>query len=253
MILERVIKMRKSAEGGQADLFGVVAEDANGVEQKNATVPEEPLPRPREERDIDRLNWEKEMLGTFLSKHPLDKYDSLRAAHKLRPLSECLQQSDKSNFNTIALISRIKVIHTKKDSKAMAFISLEDHESKAEGVIFPRNYDELKNVIKEFTPVIVRGNINMRDGEATMVITDIIDPEEFQNKKTLEIDICGEEDQHKIAQLKTLLSKYPGDTKIKIFYGSKRDCKVLVKTVHPSRELLDFISTYNVKTPAADR
>lgn len=249
MILDRVLKMRKSAEGGQSDLFGGSGKDSADTA---SVIQEEPLPRPREERDIDRLNWEKEMLGTFLSKHPLDKYDALRSAHKLRPLAECLQLGDKSNFNTIAMITRIKVIYTKKDSKAMAFISLEDHESKADGVIFPRSYAELKNVIKESTPVILRGNINMRDGEATMVVSDIFDPEEFQSKKTLEIDICGEEDQNIIKQFKALLTKYPGDTKIKIFYGSKRDCKVMVKTVHPAREFLDFISNYNDKKTPAD-
>lgn len=240
-IMERVIKMKKSSEGGQSDLF---ASAFGSGDAEKVTIPEEPLPRPREERDIDRLNWEKEMLGTFLSKHPLDKYEDLRREQKLMPLAKCLELGDKGVFNTIALITRIKIIHTKKDGKPMAFVSMEDHTGPAEGVIFPRSYEELRNVIKESMPVIIKGSANERDGSMTLIIDNIIDPDEFLSAKTLEIDICGESDQAKIAHFKTLLSKYPGDTTLKITYGSTADAKILIKKVFPAKELLEFIKSY---------
>ncbi len=241
-IFERVVKMQKNAEGGQSDLFGNILGD--DINQDTAIILEEPLPRPRQERDIDKLNWERELLGTFISNHPLDKYNKLSKEMHLMRLEDCQKLADKTEFATIAIINRIKIIHTKKDGKPMAFVSIEDYSGNAEAVIFPRNYEQLRNVIKDSMPMIIKGNVNERDGEKTLVIDNINDPDELMSLQTLEIDICGEQNQEKIAKFKNLLARYPGDTTLKIFYGCRSDCKILIKKIFPAKELLDFIKDY---------
>lgn len=242
MVFERVIKLRKNREGGQTDIFGMSLEDKGNVDLK-----EEPLPKPIKERDIDKLNWEKELLGTFLSRHPLSKYLNLNTPFRLTPLASLANYSDKTPFSALAMITRIKVIRTKKDGKAMAFLSIEDEATRLEGVVFPRDYEKLKNIIKEFTPIIVKGTINYKDGEMSLMLDGVMDPDEYMRKKELEIDICGESDKNLLSQFKALLNKYPGNSRIKIVYGNSSEVKYLIKSVTPSKELLDFIDSYNSK------
>jgi DNA polymerase III subunit alpha len=241
MVFEGVVRFRKNAEGGQSDLFGSGGDTV-------APIHEDPLPRPREEREIDRLNWEKELLGTFLSKHPLENYRDMNAGFKLTPLARTLEFKDKTPFAALALITRIKIFHTKKDGKAMAFVTLEDIDAKVDGVIFPRDYEKLRNVIKEYLPVVIKGSVNYKDDVPSLVIDAIMEPEELHKKKELEINICGEQDQQVLVKLKELLKRnQDGDTKLKIVYGEDHNRKYLIKNVAPVHELLEFIEKYNCK------
>lgn len=236
-IYERVIKIKKNKEGGQEDLFGSI--------QKDAVLKDEPLLETIKETEIDRLNWEKELLGTFITQHPLRKYKNLNTSFKLSALSSLTDMIDRSNFSTLAIITKIRIIRTKKDGKNMAFVTIEDEENKAEGVVFPRDYEKLKNMIKEFTPMIITGSVNIKDGIAGLSVSAVFDPGEYMKKKELEIDICGENNKIILERLKHLLKKYPGRTRIKIVYGNNSEIKYLIKSVTPSKEMLDFIDEYN--------
>ena len=240
MVFERVVKMKKSKEGGQADLFQIAS-----IEAKAPVIVEEPLPKPIKESEIDCLNWEKELMGTFLGNHPLIKYRSLSTGFHLSSLTDLQNYSDKSVFAATVLVTRMKTIRTKKDGKAMAFISLEDENGRAEGVIFPRSFEKIRNTIKEYTPIVVKGFVSDKDGMKSLVVDSVFDPEEYMKKKELEIDICDETDKKMLSKFKDLLKKFPGATRIKIMYGDKSDIRYLIKSVTPAKELLDFINDYN--------
>lgn len=240
LMFDNLAKYKKNFDGGQTDLFGNSLKESS---QENA-FSKILLPNTKMENDVERLNWEKELLGIFFSKHPLIKYNYLTESGLTHTLEYVLKLGDKKPFETVAMISRIKIIHTKKDGKAMAFIGLEDQETNAEGVIFPRTFEKIKNIIKEYTPVIIKGTVNIRNEEKSLMIDQILDVDQVRLNKDLEISICDEISKEKLAEFKELLNNNPGKNIIKIYYGDRNLGKFIIRKVALSEELNNFIQKY---------
>lgn len=103
----------------------------------------------------------------------------------------------------------------------------------------------MRNVIKEYLPILIKGSVNYKDGVPSLIIDTIMEPENIQRKKDLEINICGEQNPKILEEFKELLKKHPGETKLKIVYGADNNRKYLIKSVTPVRALTDFIEKYN--------
>ena len=240
LVFDNLSKHKKNFEGGQTDLFGNSLNESS----QDSVFSKIPLPNTKIENDVERLNWEKELLGIFLSQHPLVKYSYLTESGLANKLDDVMKLEDKRPFETVAMISRIKIIHTKKDGKAMAFISLEDQDTNAEGVIFPRTFEKIKNTIKEFTPILVKGSVSVRNDEKSLMIDQILDVEQVRLNKELEISICDEISKERLAEFKDLLNKNPGNNIIKIYYGEKNSGKFIIRKVALSENLNNFIQQY---------
>ena len=243
LVFDNMVKYKKNFEGGQSDLFAVAS--TNTFENQNHdNFPKIPMPTTKQEKNIERLNWEKELLGIFLSTHPLVEFDYLIAAGQVSTLADVLKLEEGQKYEVVVMMSRIKIIYTKKDGKAMAFVSVEDQYDKAEAVIFPRGFEKTRNLIKELTPLIIKGSVNIREGEKSLIIDEILDLDQVKLKNDLSISICDEHRKSKLAQLKELLNKNPGNNILKIFYGEKNTGKFIVKKVALSEELNNFIKPY---------
>lgn len=127
-------------------------------------APAEPATMPQ------RLAWEKELLGFYLSDHPLNALSDRIKLAKARPLDE-LRANKNENllFRTAGLVAQVKKIVT-KNGQPMAFVQLEDFSAKPmELVVFPRVLEETKAVWDENRVVLVEGKMSFRDGEAKMI------------------------------------------------------------------------------------
>lgn len=76
------------------------------------------------------------MLGTFLSSHPLEKHANVLCNHNIFPIKSVNTHPKDAEIKILGMIVGKKVIYTKRDSQPMAFIQIEDVNSKLEGVIF---------------------------------------------------------------------------------------------------------------------
>jgi len=243
LVFDNISKYKKNFEGGQGDLFSGNT-NLYSNDKMIDSFPKIPLPNTKQEKDIERLNWEKELLGIFLSTHPLIKYNYLIQTGLAIKLFEVLGLESGKNFEAVVMFSRIKIIYTKKDGKPMAFVTLEDQSSKAEGVIFPRKFERIRKFLKELTPLLVKGTVNERNGEKSLIIEDVLDVEQVKLKKELKISICAEQNKSKLAQFKKLLNKYSGENILKIYYGEKDSGNFIIKKVSLSEELNNFIQQY---------
>jgi len=153
----------------------------------------------------------------------------------------------KSKFSTLALIGKSKTIYTKKSGEAMAFLELEDLESKCEAVIFPKNYQKLKEQIIENIPLIIIASVNLRNDQYGIVIENIIAAESLDPKKEAVINITMEKDKDSLVTLKRLLKENPGKFKLKIIYGDPYQPKEIVKNVAPTNEVISYINKYRNK------
>ena len=146
-----------SKDSSQDSLFG------SSMGPATLTLP------PGEEASMDqRLVWEKELLGLYVSGHPLDKFKD-RLAKRNMTLGQ-LRAQVKPGMVTITggMIEDVRVILTRKGDQ-MAFIKIADYDGSIEAVIFPKSYAEHKDIIKAESCIALKGKLNSRNGELSIV------------------------------------------------------------------------------------
>ena len=114
----------------------------------------------------EQLMWERELLGLYISAHPLDNYDAFFEEQTI-PLHACTPQIDGQKVSVGGLVSTIRTIVTKAGTK-MAFVGIEDKTSEAELIVFPRLYEQLGDSLQQDAIVKVAGTINARDRDGNM-------------------------------------------------------------------------------------
>ena len=115
-----------------------------------------------------RLLWEKELLGLYVSGHPLDKFRE-RLAKRSMTLEE-LKSGVKPGMTTMTggMIENVRVILTRKGDQ-MAFIKIADMSGSIEAVVFPKSYAEHKDIIHLESCIALTGKLNSRNGELSLV------------------------------------------------------------------------------------
>jgi len=156
LLLEFQKEMNKKPQG-QNSLFG-----ASEVQSTLTLEPADDVPPEQ------RLAWEKELLGLYVSGHPLDVH-----AKKLegKPnLAEVKKKIREGCVTVIAgLVTESKVILTKSGEK-MAFVTLADHDDAIEAVAFPRVLTEYGEALQANTCTLLKGRLSKRNGEISFII-----------------------------------------------------------------------------------
>jgi DNA polymerase-3 subunit alpha len=149
----------KQKNSNQIGLFG--DEDPNAHYSLNL-VPVEPA------SEKQRLAWERELLGVYVSGHPLDVYKDkfLNSEHTIKKARET---EDGKPIVAAGLLEEVKPILTKKGEQ-MAFIKITDYTGTIESVVFTKIYREFKELIQPERCIAVKGRISHRNGEPSIVI-----------------------------------------------------------------------------------
>lgn len=119
-----------------------------------------------------KLIWEKELLGLFVSGFPLDPWKDIIAARGITIDTVLHASSDKKDISLAAIIENIKITTTKKGDK-MALLRLRDYSGVIEVALFPESYKKYMNLITLDTPLVFRGTTSTRNNEKTMIINEI--------------------------------------------------------------------------------
>lgn len=127
----------------------------------------------------EKLKLEKELLGFYISDHPLKAVQ--RAAKVLAPvnLSDLDEQPENTTVSAIVMIASIKPVTTKKGDR-MAIVQLEDLTGHTEAVIFPKSYERVKDCIVQDARLMVWGKVDRRDERSQLLIEDAEPVEEIQ-------------------------------------------------------------------------
>ena len=160
-ILAFASKLQKEALSGQIDLFGGIAD--MGMIHPTLSLVE----APSKHTDKERLMWERELLGLYISAHPLDNYDAYFEEQTI-PMAELSQDIDGHSITIGGIISAIRSIVTKSGSK-MAFVRLEDKTSESEIIIFPNLYEQLSQVLAQDVVIRATGKVTARDRDGNLV------------------------------------------------------------------------------------
>jgi DNA polymerase-3 subunit alpha len=174
--MERAQKAQKDKAAGQHGLFGIFDSDVMPASGGSTT---EALPNAPEWDEHTRLQNEKDVLGFFVSGHPMDKYrEKLRnmkvvdtaTACEMKPEPQVFRRGgnqEASNEIQIAgVITGLKVAKSKRSGELYAQAMLEDTVGKIELIAFPQSYEKLAEKLKIDVPVVVRGSLRGEEDSA---------------------------------------------------------------------------------------
>ena len=154
-------KSQKEALSGQTDLFGFA-----GAEDMRVESSIELINAPKQHTDKERLTWERELLGLYVSAHPLDRYVKY-FEEQTQPLSQVQPNTDGQKATIGGIVIDIRTIITKSGTK-MAFVKMEDKTSEGEVIIFPNLYSEISEKLKIDAVLKIEGKISARDREGNL-------------------------------------------------------------------------------------
>lgn len=115
-----------------------------------------------------RLQWEKDLLGLYVSGHPLDKFKDKLSTQKLSIMQMKERLAPDTQTIMLGMVEARKEILTKKGDK-MAFITLADFSGTIETVVFPRVLREYGSFATEGTCVAIKGRLSPKDGEQSFI------------------------------------------------------------------------------------
>jgi DNA polymerase-3 subunit alpha len=161
-LLEISRETHKNKNNGQKGLF-----DVSGSQQKPIHKFQMNPAKPATEQE--KLAWEKELLGLFVTSHPLDNFKQILEKNT-SPLSKVKTAAKNKSVKIGGIIASFKKIIT-KTGRPMMFVSLEDFSDKIEVVVFPNAIEKYPEVFQENKIVFIYGRTDNRDG-TTKVICD---------------------------------------------------------------------------------
>ena len=175
-ILDQVNRERKYSMSGQLSLFDLVDDE----QKKEFDIP---LPDVGEYEEETKLAFEKEVLGVYVSGHPLQEYEEKwkngisATTLDFQPDEETGHSKVKDGAKEIigGLIAA-KTIKYTKTNKVMAFLTIEDLFGTVEVVVFPRDYEKNKQYLEEDSKIFVKGKVSEEDDSASKLICESIVP-----------------------------------------------------------------------------
>lgn len=155
-------RVQKQASSGQTDIFGNSIDDS-GVSE----MPKLDLQAPTTLIDKrDQLVWERELLGLYLSQHPLDAFGTF-LSEQCVSVATLKPEHDGKNVSIGGAISDVREITTKNGQK-MAFIKLEDQSGEIEVILFPNAFQQTLGLWQRDRIVLIRGKVNAKDREGKL-------------------------------------------------------------------------------------
>ena len=182
-VMDQVNQEKKYSMTGQMSLFDIVDE-----EQKKEF--EITLPDVGEYQKETLLAFEKEVLGVYLSGHPLEEYEE-KWRNNISATTQDFQLDEETGVTKVrdgakeiigGMITSKTIKYTKKN-QTMAFITIEDLMGTVEVVIFPRDYEKNQQYLQEDSKVFVKGRVSEEDDNASKLICEEIIPFERTRKE----------------------------------------------------------------------
>lgn len=228
-IVEHVNQEKKYSMTGQMTLFDLVDED----QKSNFEIQ---LPDVGEYSKENKLAFEKEVLGVYISGHPLEEYEELWKRN-ISATTADFQPDEETGHTKVhdgakEIIGGMIVDRTIKATKTnqmMAFLTIEDLFGTAEVVVFPRDYEKNREYLEIDQKVFVKGRVSEEDEKASKLICEKILPFE-KTKKELWIQFANKKDYLENEQIVYgYLADSEGDDEVVIYCAEERAVKRLPK------------------------
>jgi len=154
-------RVQKDLLSGQTDLFGNLIESADHVRPQLKL--DEAAPKINQH---EQLTWERELLGLYISRHPLELYEAF-LSEQCTPLNTVKPEHDGKAAVVGGSIADVREITTKNGQK-MAFVKLEDQFAEVEAILFPSSYQRTLGLWQRDKVVLIRGKVSAKDRDGNI-------------------------------------------------------------------------------------
>ena len=245
-IVDQVAQEKKYSMTGQMTLFDMVSE-----EQKSEF--DIPLPNVGEYEKETMLAFEKEVLGIYVSGHPMEEYEA-KWKKSITATTMDFQLDEETGHTKVregerAIIGGMiaaKTIKYTKTNKTMAFLSIEDLMGTVEVMVFPKDYEKSKQYLNEDAKVFVKGRVSEEDGGASKLICETVIPfEDVPCELWIQFaDIPSY--QLEEAKLFEMLKHSEGTDRVVIYCTKEKAVKRLPanRNIHVDADILDAVQKY---------
>jgi len=204
-LLDIAQRKKREKEEGQFSLFGEQTPDLELCEQNNAS-----MLTGEEKRKI--LDYEKEMLGVYVSDHPLAEWRNLLASHVDIETSQISEEMDRSIITVGGIVTRLNKRFNKNGEPWATFI-LEDFSGNIEVLVFPKKYEVYRELLSDSAIVLAKGRVDLRDNSRRLLADEIRPlPKTGEKPKALRLSIEASKFTEELSKLiKETLMDYPGE------------------------------------------
>jgi len=182
-IIEEINKIKRSKESGQFSLFEEEhSSHATSQNENNVGNVNQEFEHFNEEYTQKKLlNFEKEMLGLYVSGHPLAEFQDYLS--NLKTIENLYEEPDKSTQLIGGVISKLKQIFT-KSGQPMYFMTLEDLTDNIEVIVFPTVLEKYKELVEEDKIIMVKGRLDRKEDQIKLIAIELEDIKKPQSKKS---------------------------------------------------------------------
>ncbi len=205
--LGRSSAIQRDRESGQISFFG--AFDTEGSSEKLPSVPEW--------AENVKLAYEKELLGYYVTGHPLERYRKELNSYSTIHTHTAKNRRDGEEVIIGGLVNKLKFTQTKKNNEKMAIVTLEDLDGSMDLLVFPRSFKEHGHHLVKDAILFFKGNLDKKEQTPKVLVNEITPLTEAHKKFTKSIHVRIVPEKAKDDTLKSLqaiLAKYPGRTPV---------------------------------------
>ncbi|MBI4435868.1 MAG: DNA polymerase III subunit alpha [Candidatus Omnitrophica bacterium] len=224
-VLQAASRLHRDRQGGQLSFFDTVEE---GRFSEGGGSP----PSLKEWPENQLLSFERELLGFYVTGHPLARYEKLLQIYSTSTgsLRAC---QDGEMLCVGGIIGKAKLTTTKRLGEKMAILTLEDLEGAVEVLVFPSTFSRTYRSIRENGVVFVKGRVSLKEEAPKVIAEEIVPVEEAKVKLTGSVSLnlhTAALEESRVKQLREILHRYPGDVPLYLNFKSKNkeDLRVLV-------------------------
>jgi DNA polymerase III subunit alpha len=241
----RAVAIDRDRRSGQISLF----DSLDAGTSAGAAVPEN-LPDAKPWPQNEMLAGEKELLGIYLSGHPLTQYAAVLQTYQLTEIHKLNTLPERSLTRVGGIVAGMKKMVTKTKKEPMAFVTLEGLDATLEVIVFPEALSLYGAVLQQDAPIMVCGEVSRRDEPPKLIAMEIYPladvPREFTKYVSLHLPVTQLDDA-RIERLVELLKKYPGKTPVNVCLQYPEGSRVFLDAdaslhVQPSREFIHAFS-----------
>lgn len=196
-----------------------------------------------------KLQDEKELLGMYVSSHPLKNYRNKLRKNGFVSITDTEHLAGKKNIKGAAIVQEIKQIRTKRGEQ-MAFLTLADESMTIDAVLFPDRFREVKRWLEEEMLIFLKGKVERRNHRLQWVIDNLHPFSEnelaVEPEKVLFIKSTKETNDKAIKIIQTLANEHPGDTPIILYDEEKKQSYRLAASyfLNPTGEALQQLNGF---------
>ena len=242
-VIDDVSRQKKTTMTGQMSLFDF----AEPEEQKELDIV---MPEVGEDDKEEILAFEKEVLGVYISGHPLEQYVGLLERNITNRTTDFVtadgEMAPKVRDQAPAVIGGMitaKTVKTTRTNSLMAFITLEDLYGTVEVIVFPRDYDKNRSVIEEDRKVLIKGRVTVEeDKPAKLICSEILPFDELDKDLWIQFETRADYEREERFVLDAV-RRYDGRDMVHIYLHKERAHKLLPRSyaTRAEGELLEIL------------